>query len=205
MKFYNSIGPNPRIVKMFMHEKGITVPFVEVDLMAGENRKEAYLAKNPGGQLPALELDNGLVLAEITAICEYLEEKNPAKPLIGSTAEERAETRMWTRRADLGVAEPLANGFRFSAGLAMFKDRMLTRPETADGLKAMAQDKITWFDKQLAGKEFIAGKRMTLADILLFVVLDFGAAVGQPINTENKNVVAWFERMKARPSAVATA
>ncbi|MGV8995986.1 MAG: glutathione S-transferase family protein [Parvibaculaceae bacterium] len=205
MKFYNSIGPNPRIVKMFMAEKGITVPFVEVDLMAGENRKEPYLSKNPGGQLPALELDNGLVLAEVTAICEYLEEKNPATPLIGTTPEERAETRMWTRRVDLGVAEPLANGFRFSAGLPMFKDRMMCRPETADGLKAMAQDKVKWLDKQLAGKDFLAGKRMTLADILLFVVLDFGAVVGQPIDPENKNIVAFVERMKARPSAAASA
>jgi glutathione S-transferase len=205
MKFYNSIGPNPRVVKMFMAEKGITVPFVEVDLMAGENRKEPYLSKNPGGQLPALELDSGLVLAEITAICEYLEEKNPATPLIGTTPEERAETRMWTRRVDLGIAEPLANGFRFSQGLPLFKDRMLTRPEAADGLKAMAQDKCSWVDRQLAGKQYLAGDRMTLADILLFVVLDFGAAVGQPINPDNKNLVAWFERMKARPSAAATA
>jgi glutathione S-transferase len=205
MKFYNSIGPNPRVVKMFMAEKGITVPFVEVDLMAGENRKEPYLAKNPGGQLPALELDNGAVLTEITNICEYLEEKNPATPLIGATAEERAETRMWTRRVDLGICEPMANGFRFSQGLGLFKDRMLTRPEAADGLKAMAQDKINWLDKQLAGKEYLAGKRMTYADIHLFVFLDFGAAVGQALNPENKNVVAWFERMKARPSAVATA
>lgn len=205
MKFYNSIGPNPRVVKMFMAEKGITVPFVEVDLMAGENRKEPYLAKNPGGQLPALELDNGAVLTEITNICEYLEEKNPATPLIGATPEERAETRMWTRRVDLGICEPMANGFRFSQGLGLFKDRMLTRPEAADGLKAMAQDKINWLDKQLAGKDYLAGKRMTYADIHLFVFLDFGAAVGQALNPENKNVVAWFERMKARPSAVATA
>jgi glutathione S-transferase len=205
MKFYNSIGPNPRVVKMFMKEKGIEIPFEEVDLMAAENRREPYLSKNPGGQLPALELDDGMVLAEITAICEYLEEKYPAKPLIGTNAEERAETRMWTRRVDLGICEPLANGFRFSAGLPLFKDRMLCRPEAADGLKAMAQNKLSWLDKLMAGKEFLAGKRMTLADILLFGFLDFGAAVGQPIDPANKNVLAWFDRMKARPSAAATA
>lgn len=206
MKFYNSIGPNPRVVKMFMQEKGITVPFVEVDLMAGENRKEPYVAKNPGGQLPALELDDGTVLTEITNICEYLEEKNPdTTPLFGTTPEERAETRMWTRRVDLGICEPLANGFRFSEGLPLFKDRMLTRPEAAEGLKAMAQDKLQWLDKLMAGKEYIAGKRMTYADIHLFVFLDFGAAVGQPLNPALKNIGAWFERMKARPSAAATA
>ncbi|MBX3487887.1 MAG: glutathione S-transferase family protein [Parvibaculum sp.] len=205
MKFYNSIGPNPRVVKMFMQEKGIELPFVEVDLMAGENRKEPYLAKNPSGQSPALELDDGTVLAEITAICEYLDEKFPGGSLIGTTPEERAETRMWTRRVDLNICEPMANGFRFSEGLPLFQNRMRCLPEAADGLKAIAQDKLAWLDKLMAGREFLAGKRLTMADILLFGFLDFGAVVGQPINPEFKNVTAWFERMKARPSAVASA
>ncbi|PKQ05277.1 MAG: glutathione S-transferase [Alphaproteobacteria bacterium HGW-Alphaproteobacteria-11] len=205
MKFYNSIGPNPRVVKMFMQEKGIDLPFVEVDLMAGENRKEPYLAKNPSGQSPALELDDGTVLAEITAICEYLDEKFPDGTLIGTTPEERAETRMWTRRVDLNICEPMANGFRFSEGLPLFQNRMRCLPEAADGLKAIAQDKLAWLDKLMAGREFLAGKRLTMADILLFGFLDFGAVVGQPINPEFKNVTAWFERMKARPSAAASA
>ncbi len=208
MKFYNSIGPNPRVVKMFMHEKGIELPYVEVDLMQGENRKEPFLAKNPAGQLPVLELDDGSCLAEITAICEYLDEKFAGMPggsLIGTTPEERAETRMWTRRVDLNVCEPIANGFRYSEGLQLFQNRMRCLPDAAAGLKAIAQDKLAWIDKLLEGKEFLAGKRMTLADILLFGFVEFGAAVGQPINPEHKNVVAWFERIKARPSAAATA
>ncbi len=205
MKFYNSIGPNPRVVRMFMHEKGISIPFIEVDLLKGDNRREPYLGKNPAGQMPALELDDGSVIAEITAICEYLDEKFPATPLVGSTPEERAETRMWTRRADLNVCEPLANGFRFSEGLGLFKERMRCLPDAADGLKAIAQDKIAWFDRQLAGREFLAGKRFTLADILLFCFVDFGAAVGQPLNPDNRNFMAWYERVKARPAAVATA
>ncbi|HAC57655.1 MAG TPA: glutathione S-transferase [Rhodobiaceae bacterium] len=205
MKFYNSIGPNPRVVKMFMHEKGIELPYVEVDLMQGENRKEPFLAKNPAGQLPVLELDDGSCLAEITAICEYLDEKFPGGSLIGTTPEERAETRMWTRRVDLNVCEPIANGFRYSEGLQLFQNRMRCLPDAAAGLKAIAQDKLAWIDKLLEGKEFLAGKRMTLADILLFGFVEFGAAVGQPINPEHKNVVAWFERIKARPSAAATA
>lgn len=205
MKFYNSIGPNPRVVKMFMQEKGIKLPFVEIDLMAGENRQEPYLAKNPSGQAPALELDDGTVLAEITAICEYLDEKFPGGDLIGTTAEERAETRMWTRRVDLNICEPMANGFRFSEGLPLFQNRMRCLPEAAAGLKAIAQDKLAWLDKLMAGREFLAGKRLTLADILLFGFLDFGAVVGQPINPEYKNVAAWFERMKGRPSAAASA
>lgn len=205
MKFYNSIGPNPRVVKMFMKEKGIEIPFEEVDLLKGDNRREPYLSKNPAGQMPALELDNGAVIAEITAICEYLDEAFPANPLVGVTPEERAETRMWTRRVDLNICEPLTSGFRYAEGLGLFKDRMRCLPEAAAGLKAIAQDKISWLDKQLDGREFLAGKRLTLADILLFCFLDFGASVGQPLNPDNKNVVAWFERMKARPSAAASA
>ena len=205
MKFYNSIGPNPRVVKMFMQEKGVTLPFVEVDLMAGENRQEPYLAKNPAGQSPALELDDGTVLAEITAICEYLDEKFPGGSLIGTTPEERAETRMWTRRVDLNICEPMANGVRFAEGLPLFQNRMRCLPEAAAGLKAIAQDKLAWLDKLMNGRDFLAGKRLTMADILLFGFLDFGASVGQPINPELKNVSAWFERMKARPSAAASA
>ncbi len=205
MKLYQSIGPNPRVVNMFLAEKGVDLERAPVDLMGGENRREPYLSKNPAGQTPCLELDDGTVIAEITTICEYIEELHPEPALIGKTAEERAETRMWTRRVDLNICEPLANGFRYSQGLALFTPRMRCLPEAADGLKAIAQDKLTWLDGLIAGKSFVAGKRLTLADILLFCFLDFSANVGQPLNLENKHIVAWFERMKTRPSAAATA
>jgi glutathione S-transferase len=203
MKFYNSIGPNPRVVRMFMAEKGISIPSEEIDLMKGDNRREPYLDKNRMGQMPALELDNGHCVTEITAICEYLEEKNPTPPLIGSNPEERAEARKWARRVDLNICEPMANGFRFSQGLPLFKDRIPTVPEGADGLKKIAQHNLKWLDGELAGKDFICGKRLTLADILLFGFLDFGGQVGQPLNPDFKNVGAWFARMKERPSAKA--
>ncbi len=203
MLFYDSVGPNPRVVRMFMAERGIEVPKTAIDLRGGENRQPAYMAKNPAATMPCLELDDGSVLAEITAICEYLDEISPGAPLMGSTPRERAETRMWTRRIDLGIAEPLANGFRFSQGLKMFQSRIRCIPEAADGLKAMAQDKIGWLDGQMAGKTFVCGDRLTLADILLFCILDFGAMVGQPINPEFKNIVAHHAMMKARPSAAA--
>lgn len=92
MLLYNSIGPNPKVVRMFMAERGIELPRVEIDLRGGENRRQPYLSKNPSGQCPALELDNGKVLAEITAICEYRDEKYPGPSLIGATPEQRAET-----------------------------------------------------------------------------------------------------------------
>ena len=204
MKFYNSGGPNPRMVRMFMAEKGLDVPKVEVDLRGGENRKGPFLAVNPAGQCPALELDDGTVLAEITAICEYVDElKKDTPSLIGDTPEERALTRMWTRRIDLNIVEPAANGFRFSEGLKMFQERIRCIPQAADELKATARDKLAWLDGLMAGKPFIAGAKLTMADILLFAFVDFMGKVGQPLDPALKNVGAWYERMKARPSAAA--
>jgi len=203
MKLINSVGPNPHVVRMFAAERGIQLDKEDLDIMAGLNRQSDYLKKNPAGQSPCLELDDGSYLSEITAICEYLDEKFPGDSLMGSTPEQRAEARMWTRRVDLGICEPLANGFRFSEGLPLFKDRMVTVPEAADGLKRIAQDRLKWLDQQIAGKQFLCGNRITLADVLLFCFLAFGNAVGQPLNPENKNVKAWFDRMAARPSASA--
>ncbi|HYC65759.1 MAG TPA: glutathione S-transferase [Reyranellaceae bacterium] len=204
MKLYNSVGPNPRMVRMFMAEKGIELPKVEVDLRGGENRREPYTKLNPSGQCPALELDDGTIIAEITAICEYIDELPSDKPsLIGRTAEERAVTRMWTRRVDLNICEPAANGFRFSDGLKLFQNRIRVIPEAAEGLKATARDKLKWLDGLMAGKQFVAGDRLTMADILLFAFLDFMKNVNQAFDPELKNIAAWYERMKARPSAAA--
>jgi glutathione S-transferase len=205
MKLHTSIGPNPRTVKMFLAEKGLEIPLVTVDLMGGENRREPYNASvNIAGQTPALELDDGTCVTEITAICEYLEERQPDPPLIGAAAEERAATRMWTRRADLKVCEPMASGFRYAEGLRLFESRMRCLPESADGLKALAQDGLEWFEANFQGP-WIAGDRFTLADILLFAFLDFGGQVGQPLDPKFARLTDWFGRVKARPSAAASA
>ena len=204
MKFYNSVGPNPRMVRMFMAEKGFEVPRVEVDLRGGENRQAPFLKVNPSGQCPALELDDGSVLAEITAICEYVDEiKKDTPSLMGDTPEERAKTRMWVRRIDLNIVEPAAAGFRFAEGLKMFQNRIRCIQQAADDLKAIAREKLVWLDGLMGSKPFIAGDKLTLADILLFAFLDFMAAVGQPLSPDCKNLTAWFGRMKARPSAAA--
>jgi glutathione S-transferase len=205
MLFYDSIGPNPKVVRMFMAERGnAPIQTETIDLRAGENRREPFLSKNPSGQCPALALDNGIVLAEITAICEYLDEIGPAgTTLIGKTPEERAETRMWTRRVDLNIVEPMGNGFRFSDGLKMFENRVHCIPAEAADLKAIAQEHLTWLDGLIAGRTYICGERLTLADILLFAFLDVFAGMRQPLNEANKNIMAWYGRMKARPSATA--
>jgi glutathione S-transferase len=204
MKFYNSRGPNPRMVRMFMAEKGFDVPKVEVDLLAGENRKEPFLKINPAGQLPALELDDGTVLAEITAICEYVDEvKKDTPSLIGDTPAERALTRMWTRRVDLNIVEPAANGFRYSQGLKLFQDRIRCIPAAADELKTTAREWLVKVDGLMDGQPFIANGKLGMADIFLFAFLDFMNSVGQPLDPANRNLTSWVERMKARPSAAA--
>ncbi len=201
MKLINSVGPNPKMVRMFMSEADISCEVEDIDLMAGENRQDAHLARNPSGQSPVLQLDDGSNLSEITAICEYLDDVNGNSDLIGTTAEARAETRMWTRRIDLQIVEPLANGFRFSDGLPLFQDRVRCIPQAADDLKTLAQERLTWLDGLIEGKTFICGDRFTMADILLFSFLEFGAQVGQPLNSENKNIMAWYDRVKERSSA----
>ncbi len=203
MKLYNSVGPNPHVVRMFMAELGISLPMVDIDIMAGKNREAEYAETNPAGQLPALQLDSGAVITEITAICEYLDETHPGFSLIGQTPEERAQTRRWSRWVDLNIMEPLANGFRYSEGLPMFKDRMRCLPEAADGLKACVQDKLKFLDEQLASREYVAGDEFSLADILLYCFLMFGGQVGQPLNPDFKNIGKWYAAVAERPSATA--
>ena len=164
MKLLNSFGPNPRAVRMAMIEKGIEMPTEEHDLMAAENRGEAYTKKNPGGQMPSLELDDGTVIAETTAICEYLDEIHPDKPLIGVNPLERANTRQWIRRVELAVTEHMYNGFRY----------------------------------------YIAGDKLTFADIVLYCCMDFCKDVGQPLDSDLPNLDAWFKRMDSLPSATAS-
>jgi glutathione S-transferase len=204
MQIYNSFGPNPRAVRMFLAEKGLDVPMVDVDLLAGENRHAAYVAKNPGGQVPALMFDDGRVIGETVAIFEYLDEKHPTPPLVGSTAEERAETRCWQRRIELKITEHLYNGFRFAEGLELFRPRMRVLPEAAEGLKATARDNLAWLEPLMAGRQFVAGDRFTIADIILFAALDFGRGVGQPLDPALPNLNAWFARVAARPSAASS-
>ena len=202
MRFYDSFGPNPRATRMVLLEKGLTLPVVNVDLLGGENRRGEYVERNPGGQMPALELDDGRLLAETVAIFEYLEEKHPEPALIWRTAEERAETRMWQRRVEMRITEHLYNGFRFAEGLELFRPRMRVLPEAADGLKALARDGLAWLEGLFGDRAYLAGDRFTVADVILYCALDFGGTVGQPLDPAHAALRRWFERVASRPSAV---
>ena len=202
MKLYDSRGPNPKLVRMFATEKDLqfdeTIP---VDLPKGENRQASYLSKNPAGQLPCLELNDGHFLAETIAICEYLEECQAEPVLIGATPEDRAETRMWVRRMEWKIIQPMLDGFRFGRGHDFFKDRMRVIPEAADGLKAVAQDGLRWLEQQLEGRLTIVPNRFTLADVTLYPILEFGTSVGQPLDPDLRSLTAWFEAVGSRNSA----
>ena len=205
MKFFNSQGPNPQTVRMFAAEKGIHLPLREVDVMAGEHRHPPYSVQNPMMQTPAFETDDGQVIVELTAICEYLEELHPDPPLIGCTPGERAETRMWLRRLDLNILEA-----RSRAGRAtMFRDfyldkiKLLSIP-AAEELQAIVEDRILWLDQQMVGKTWICGDRFTLADIMLYCFMAFLAPEGESnLPAGTPNLAEWFGRIKVRPSTKA--
>ena len=201
MLLYQSFGPNPRAARMFLLEKGLTLPTREVEIFKAENRQRPYTDMNPGGQIPALLLDDGRCIAETVAIFEYLEEKHLNPPLVGSTPEERAETRMWQRRVELNITENLYAGFRFAEGAEIFRSRMHIIPQAAADLKAIVQERLAWLDGLIAGRNYIVPDRFTIADIILYCALDFGGSAGQKFDPALGNIARWFERVNSRPSA----
>jgi glutathione S-transferase len=189
---------------MFIAERGIDLPVQEVDIMAGENLGDDFRKLNPSAQSPCLQLDDGSVIAEVTVICSYLDEVTDGPSLLGATPEERAETRMWNRRFDTRILEPMTLAFRSAEAIGLFKDRYRVIPHAADDLKATVQDSWAWLEPQMAGKTFVCGDRFTLADIQLFAFADFGALIGQGIPESLSNLQAWFKRVTERPSVAAS-
>jgi glutathione S-transferase len=201
MKLYHSFGMNPRLVRMFLIEKDLDLDLIPVDILKGENRSFPYTEKNPMGQTPLLELDDGTYLSESGAICEYLEEIHPDPPLIGSTPKDRAVTRMWRRRIEINICVPMVQAFYYKEGYDIFKSRVVCIPEAAEGMKTKAQKAIQWLNEELDGKPYLCGDRFSIADICLFTYVDQLCTAGQPIDTSLRNFVKWHERVSARPSA----
>lgn len=208
---FDVFAPSPYVVWMFAQEKGITFERRVIDLLARENRRAPFVTDiNPLGELPAIVLDDGTALTEITAICEYLEDIRPDPPLIGATPLERAETRMWVRRIDQKIAEPMGEGFSTDQGRAFFEadaanglpvTKTMLPASAAPVLKSKARDKIKWLDGQMTGREWVCGSRFTLADIFLYCYLQFGEHHGQPIPGQAGWINDFFQRMKSRPTA----
>ena len=200
MKLYNlGAGMNPRRVRIFLAEKGVEVPMVEIDMMKGENRTPEFLAINPMGTLPVLELDDGTILTESVAICRYFEELHPEPNLFGNTALERAQVEMWNRRMEFELMVPMALCFRHTH--EMWAGRNPQVPEFGELCRNNATDRMRWLDKELADREFIAGDRYTIADITGQCGFLLGKNTGTPIPEECANLTRWFKAVASRPTA----
>jgi len=209
MKLYDcSTAPSPRRVRIFLAEKDIDLPKVEVDLRHGEHLSDAFQANNPWCTVPLLELDDGTFISETAAICGYLEALHPDPPLLGRDPRERAMVTMWDQRCErdgfYAVAEVLRNKAKGMQG------RALTGPHTVAQIPALVErgrQRVQHFfealDRQLAGNEFLTGDRLTLADITALVAVDFAGWVKLTLPDELNHARRWHQAMSERPSAKA--
>ena len=194
-------APNPRRVRIFLAEKGVDLPETTVDMRKREHKSAEFRAKNSMGQLPTLELDDGTCISETVAICRYFEETHPEPPMFGRTAVEKALVDQWIRRVEFAVMTPVGNFWRhahpFTAALlTQYKDFGESNRETYQGAQK-------YLDRELAGREFLAGDSYSMADICLLSTVDFAEWIGLPVDDGFANLKAWRERVSARPSAKA--
>jgi glutathione S-transferase len=201
MKLYNlKAGMNPRRVRIFMAEKGIGIDTVDLDMDKGENRTGEFLAKNPLGTLPVLELDDGSILTESMAICRYLEELYPTSPLmLGATALERAKIEMWNRRMEHEILVNVSSLFRHSH--PFWADRIEQIPAYGDWCRKRLLERFGWLNIHLANSAFIAGDFYTVADITAQCALIVAKACKLSIPDSTPHLSKWFSNVSARPSA----
>ncbi|MDJ0920101.1 MAG: glutathione S-transferase family protein [Henriciella sp.] len=195
-------GPNPRRVHIYLAEKGIQVPCETVDILTRRNREPDFLARNPTGGLPILELDDGTCISESLAICRYFEALHPDPPLFGTDAKSQAMIEMWLRRIELNVMVPIGmvwvHGHRLTAKL------IKQIPEAAEQNRVRAALGYKLLDDQLAQTAFIAGDTYTAADAVALATLDFGTGlVGVPYEDSLTDLKRWHDAVSARPSASA--
>jgi len=205
MKLYDSrLAPNPRRVRWFLAEKGVDdLEIVQVDLMTGAHKTDAYLTEVGVPNVPALMLDDGTPLTESVAICRYLESVYPEPNLFGRDPREMAVIEMWTRRAELTAAMPLMQAVRHAhPALAVLETQV---PEVAANNRQMAERSLALFDRRLGESEWIAADRVTIADGVLFSGVEFSRLVRFKVPEAMANVTRWLAAMRARPSAGAGA
>jgi len=203
MKLYNEYNPapNPRRVRMFLAEKGLSIPLVHVPMRQGAHKSAEFKVKNSLGQVPVLELDDGSTLTESIAICRYLEELHPVPALFGDSAWQRAQVEMWTRRIEFVLMSRIGavwvNTHKFTAHLGtQYKD-------FGEASRVKSIHAMHWLNEELQGREFIAIDRYTMADIVALTTIDFAAFIGIEMPVELPHLRAWHARVSARPSAAA--
>ncbi len=203
MKLYDAgRAPNPRRVRVFLAEKGVTVPIVAIDLARLEHKAPAYVAVNPLQRTPALELDDGTVISESIAICRYFEELHPEPPLFGTAPLDKARIEMWQRRLEFGLLGTVAAVFRHlhPAMAEMEVPQVAAWGETN---KPRVIEFLRFLDDELADRRFIAGDRFSVADITGLVGLDFMKPAKLSLPDDLANVRRWHAELAARPSAQA--
>ena len=204
MKLYNAPlpAPNPRRVRIFLAEKGVDLPMVDVSIVKGDIKKPEHLERDTLGQLPTLELDDGSYLSETVAICRYLESLYPKPPLFGATPLETARIDMWTRRVELQLGTPVGMFWRHAHPLL----KQIVVPqytEFGQSNRAHYARACGWLDTSLNGRDYIAGDSFTIADICALTLVDFAAWIGLPLPDSASNLKTWHERVSQRPSAAA--
>jgi glutathione S-transferase len=202
MKLYShKQAPNPRRVRVFLAEKGLSVPTEEVDIFQRVNRQPEFLAKNPLGGIPVLELDDGTCIAESVAICRYFEALHPKPALFGETPLEQATIEMWNRRIELVLLNSI--GMVWIHGHPLTAALIKQVPENVAPAKARAAEFFALLDRELGSRAFIAGPRISVADVTALCAIDFGRFIELHADPALGNLARWYKEMSARPSAVA--
>lgn len=202
MKLYNTQmpAPNPRRVRIFMAEKGVSIQLVDVALVKGEHKTPEHLARNSLGQTPVLELDDGTCISETVSICRYLESVYPQPNLFGETALEQALVDMWVRRVEFNLMSPAGNFWRhahpFTAKVVVPQYK-----EFGEANRGAYEKSLGWLDREMAGRDFVVGARFTIADICTLSTMDFADWIGLKVPEGLANVRAWHARVSARASA----
>ena len=197
----NYPAPNPRKVRIFLAEKGLQVELVHVPMAQRAHKAADFLQKNSLGQLPVLETDDGKFISESLAICRYLEELHPAKPLFGTSALEKAMIEMWIKRAEFRLWAPMSQVWRNADARTahVVKTRF---PEFGEHNRQVVAEAMSWIDRELAdGRKFLAGDAFSMADIVLLCGIDFAKFVKMEMPDDATHLRAWHQRISARPTA----
>jgi len=202
MKLYDfTLAPSPRRVRIFLAEKGITIPFEQVDIMRNANRTAEFYRMNPLGSLPILELDDGSYLSESVAICRYVEDTHPEPTLFGAGAKEQATVEMWNRRVELSIFTPVGHVWSHLSPVSEGRTKRIKEFGVIERDAAAAG--FAMLDRALGDGQFIAGARFSIADITTLCMVDFARTVDITIQTGQKNLARWYAAVSSRRSAKA--
>ncbi|MFG1416582.1 glutathione S-transferase [Xanthobacter sp. V0B-10] len=200
MKLHDTArAPNPRRVRIFLSEKGITVPVAPVDLAKLEHKSDAFTRVNPRQRVPALELDDGTVIAESIAICRYFEALQPEPNLFGRSPLEQALVEMWQRRVELELLTPIMAVLRH-LNPAMAAMEVPQVPEWGEANRPRVQAFLEFLDTELAERAYVAGERFTVADITAIVAIDFMRAIRAEVPESLTHIRRWRDIVSQRPS-----